>query len=352
MRTKIFSHTSKSKQTSSNSQKTVSKHPSYYLPLLSTPMPIPPIEKLNLELFTLYKQLLPTIEELNIRSNLTKMMQKFIKDILPDFEFHVFGSSRSFTYLPNSDIDIVLVKEGRDVIPNKILNYIASKAEFVNFLDRSHILHIRQARVPLLKLRDKTYGIEFDIVINKQNSLQQADFILNEIEKKPFLKSMCILLKYFLKARNLSESRFGGLCSYAQFLMLLSFCQLHPIIQQNFINPNKNLGVFFMDFFQFYGCDFQYETVTISVKDACYFKKSISNAIISLEDPVDIKHDVGDNCIQMYSIKEVFQHDYRIMNIVIRERIQSRDSLLGLWMTYDLKQDKWRKANIEKYKRN
>lgn len=353
MRTKIFAHATKTKYTKDYSYKQSSKHPTYFLKCLKNPIQLPAIEKLNLELYTLYKQLSPKPEELFLRKKLIKQLTEFLQEILPDFKIHTFGSSRCNTFLPNSDVDIVLMNDSKDIVPNKILRLIASKAEKASFLDQSYILHVRQARVPILKLREKNYGLEFDIVINKGNCLKQADFILNEIENRPYLKPMCILLKYFLKIRSLSDSRFGGLCSYAQFLMLLSFSQLHPIIQQNgYINPNKNLGVLFMDFFQLYGCDFPYETVTISVKDICYYKKVISNSIISLEDPVDIKHDVGDNCIQMYSIKDVFYHVYKIMAIVFKDEIKGRDSLLGLWMTLDMNQELLRIDLVEKYKKS
>ncbi|KAM0678970.1 Poly(A) polymerase [Binucleata daphniae] len=397
---------------SKNNERTITKNPAYFLKKLQTPLPLPGIEKLNIELMNLYKKLLPQPEELIIRKELINKITKFIKTVLPEYDVHTFGSTKANTFLPNSDIDIVLIKSDNiaknngssnnnsnnssssnnnsnnstnsnnsinnssinnnnssnvgfdtsphkryktttsEPIPNKILSDISKKIHNASFLDQSYVLHIKQARVPLLKLRDKTYGIEFDIIVNKSNSINQANYMCSEIEKKPYLKSMILLLKHFLKSRALNDSRFGGLCSYAQFLMLLSFAQLHPILQQKNINPKYNLGVLFLDFFQFYGFDFPYETVTISVVNKSYNKKSISNSIISIEDPIDTKHDVGDNCIQMYSIKEVFQHAYKIMTILLKDRIEAKESLVCVWMNFDVNQEKWRRSNIEKYKKN
>lgn len=333
--------------------KYTAKSAKHYFTSLKTPIRLQGTEKLNQELYNFYHLLSPHSEEIKIRNFLTKKMKDFIAEALPKFKFESFGSSECKLYLPSSDIDILLVNEEKDVVPNKTLTHLGNLLRNnCDFIDQTYVIHIRTARVPILKCRDRFFGFEFDIIVNKVDGMKQAKYIHDKITELPFLKPLCIILKYFLKSRNLNDSKNGGLCSYAQFLLILHFVQLHPVVQQeNFIDPLKNLGVILLDFFQFYGFDFPYEGVTLSFTDYMYKKQTISNAIISIEDPVNTNHDVGDNCSNMHTIKDVFQHAYKIMTIALSDRVDYEDSLLCLWMRINKNEESWRREIVERHKK-
>jgi non-canonical poly(A) RNA polymerase PAPD5/7 len=70
---------------------------------------------------------------------------------------------------------------------------------------------------------------------------------------------------------------------------------MHPKIRRGEIDPEKNLGVLVMEFFEFYGHHFNYGEVGISVKDGgTYFNKHQRGwlderkaNLLSIEDPID-----------------------------------------------------------------
>jgi non-canonical poly(A) RNA polymerase PAPD5/7 len=234
---------------------------------------------------------------------------------------------------------------------NKVLKKISTVLHESELIERSSIIHLSRAKIPILKCKNVNFGYRFDISVNQRLGIKQVGFITNEVTKRPYLKQFSILLKHFLKVRGLNESSRGGMCAYAQFLMLLSFFQLHPLLQtEGIIDPLENIGVLFMDFFQFYSFDFNYQNVTISVRDAMYKRNTSDEAALSIEDPVDETHDVGYFCTNMASIRDVFSHSYRVMACVVRGVNRPEDSLLSLWMGTSKNEEMWRINVIEEYR--
>jgi non-canonical poly(A) RNA polymerase PAPD5/7 len=87
----------------------------------------------------------------------------------------------------------------------------------------------------------------------------------------------------------------GGLGSYSIVCLAISFLQMHPKIRNGEIDPEKNLGVLIMEFFEYYGLYFNYNDVGISLRDGgTYFNKAhrgwgdpSRGALLSIEDPAD-----------------------------------------------------------------
>jgi DNA polymerase sigma len=87
----------------------------------------------------------------------------------------------------------------------------------------------------------------------------------------------------------------GGLGSYSVVCLAVSFLQMHPKIKRGEIDPSKNLGVLIMEFFELYGCFFNYHEVGISIRDGgSYFNKAQRGwldygkaYLLSIEDPGD-----------------------------------------------------------------
>ncbi|EJW01424.1 hypothetical protein EDEG_03957 [Edhazardia aedis USNM 41457] len=236
----------------------------------------------------------------------------------------------------------------KNLTSTAILSFVTTALRNANFIDKKQIIYIKNARVPIIKCRDNYFGIEYDIAFNQKNASQHSAFIKSHLQSKPYLKPLCLIMKYFLKTRNLHDSRYGGLCSYAQFLMILNFCMLHPILQCKRIDPLKNLGVIMLDMFQYYGLDYPYDGVTIDNNRIKYVKQQMGSAIISIQDPIDENHDVGDNCSTMYTIKEVFQHAYKIMLNTLRGEIDPNKSILSLWFCEDFHLNSWRRSLAHK----
>lgn len=327
----------KSIQAHRSKKRVISKPAISNLIPLAAPLPnLTGINKLDHELFLFYTHLLPHPAETAYRSLLTTQITSYIKSVIPNSTVKYFGSSECNLFLPSSDIDVVVFSNRMD----QPLHRLARALKSASFIDQSFILHLRRARVPVIKCRDKRYAIGIDIILNNDSSTDQSEFVKDAVTLTPVLRPICLLIKYFLRSRNLHESKNGGLCSYAQFLMILSFVELHPVLQQNAVEPGTCLGTVLMDFFQLYGFDYPYEGVTISILDQCYKSQRMSNATIRIEDPVNPTFDVGNNCSQMHKIKDVFRHAYGIMSVALDS--ESNDSLLSLWMRFNYEEEQLR----------
>ncbi|EPR77778.1 Topoisomerase 1 [Spraguea lophii 42_110] len=314
------------------------------------------IERLNEELLDFYENLLSSDEEYNIR----QMIMNEIKDILEDENYKIssFGSFSYNLFLPTSDIDIIIEGEEEEIEKNtkkedndlsnrrkKLENNEILKNIFNVMKDRlENIIHLSKARIPILRCIESKFGFRIDISVN-HNGLKHSEYILKAINKYPIIKPFCMLLKNFLYIRGLTDSKRGGLCAYGQFLMILNFLELHPVIQSTEMDPFKNLGVLFMDFFQYYGFDFFYDNSMITLN---HYKKNKSKNMLSIEDPTSGK-DVGTNCFNMFVIKEVFQHAYKVMNSILSSKIDKHLKILSCWMEIDENIEVWREIVKNKY---
>jgi non-canonical poly(A) RNA polymerase PAPD5/7 len=93
----------------------------------------------------------------------------------------------------------------------------------------------------------------------------------------------------------MNEVYTGGLGSYSVVCLAVSFLQMHPKIRRGEIDPERNLGVLVMEFFELYGSHFNYDEVGISLRDGgTYFNRrqrgwhgEYKKNMISIEDPAD-----------------------------------------------------------------
>ena len=315
-------------------------------------------QKLNKELMFSYNQLKMTEEEVEYRKDAFNLFKKLLENELGcSVESH--GSFRTNTMVYSSDIDItVLINKDKTKNSSSDINYKshANKvlSKIVTILEAAKvcigpILHIKHARIPIIKCTEALYKSKIDIVIDQYDSIDGANFVIEQIAHRPFLKYLIILVKYFLKRRQLSEVIRGGLCSYAQFLLILNFVQLHPLIQSGEINEtnfNENIGTILMDFFQFYGTEFPFERATISVLETRYKPNRTSQ--ISIEDPVNVEHNVASGCTALHMVREIFTFSYKIMMAAFSEKVDSRRAIGELWLRLDEKEIVQRKINRDK----
>lgn len=245
---------------------------------------------------------------------------------------HCFGSYETNLYLPGSDIDLTLFTKHEDALCKLQISLAKNPLIF-----SKSIIFLSKARVPILRFMDICH-FRYDLSLNQDVSLKQSKFIKENIQKNPSIRYFVLFLKYFLKTRELNESKRGGLCSYAQILMILNFFSLHPMIQRG-IKIKPNFAVLILDFFQLFGQDFSYSNAQICCNK---YKKKDSNNFLSIEDPVDTSHDVGNLATNMSAIKEVFYHSYKIMSNASKEKLGDKYILLPLWVKIGDYELNWR----------
>lgn len=314
------------------------------------------VDHLNDELILFLDFLKPSVEEKILRKVMVEKVKNIIiddirsmiknlnvqykkdKNITENVSVECFGSYETDLFLPGSDIDMTLFTDYEDAL--KELK--TTLAENPLILPKS-IIYLSKAKIPILRFMDICF-FRYDLCLNQKSGIIQAEFVKKVLTEKPFLKEMVLFLKYFLKIRELNESRRGGLCSYAQFLMICNFCNLHPLIQRG-IKFKKNFAIILLDFFQFYGFDFPYQNTTICFDE--YKEKDITN-FLSIEDPTDIENNVGHLSSNMNAIKDVFAHSFKIMVNLSKEKHGNKYCVLPIWVKIGEFEISWRE-NVRKF---
>lgn len=295
----------------------------------------PPVQRLNSELLQAYERIRLSDRELDARKRAFLRYKALIEAAI-DCTVEAFGSSRTQTMVHGSDIDITVLINNQSYdddrqLSNTHLAHIEKIIEAAGHA-RGRLIHIRKARTPILKLTDRRSGCRVDISINKLDGIQTAEYVAAQLEARPYLRYFVVILKYFLKRRNLSDTSTGGLCSYAQFLMILDFVQLHPLIQNGNIDVAGSIGVLFLDFFQYFGIDFPFERSTICVARG-YAPNRDGN--VCIDDPVVPGNNVACGCTSIRLIREVFHYSYKVMSAALSSKVDPRKGVVELWIRLD-----------------
>ncbi|PVZ97778.1 hypothetical protein BB558_006244 [Smittium angustum] len=290
---------------------------------------------LNDEMKDFVEYISPTAEEHAVRQwileKLTRILENFnlLKDKTKKIMVVCFGSYLTGLYLPTSDLDVTvcvvstatneICEEYEDKVKKKKLLYQISHAlRGAKFSDYCEI--IGNARVPIIKTKERYTNVSLDISINSISGLKTAKIVNHFlwVEYPEVLRGLAFAVKMFLHQRCMNEVYTGGLGSYAVVLLLVSFLQHHPRCQSKTLDLQENIGVLLCEFFELYGKRFNYDSVGISIADGGKyvskgdFKGSNSGydrrnqAMLYLEDPGDSTNDVTKGTYGMTRIKQSF----------------------------------------------
>ncbi|KAF9160531.1 hypothetical protein BGX21_005871 [Mortierella sp. AD011] len=269
----------------------------------------------------------PTREEHQVRKYVARRLEEVIKNLWRDVKVVVFGSFETKLYLPTSDMDIVVLR-----------NQSFSKTDLwklASFL-RTHsaardVNVIAKAKVPIIKCKEAISGIAVDISFNMANGIQSAEVVTRYLEEMPGLRALTMLVKYFLMLKSHNEVFNGGLGSYTTVIMILSFLQMHPEVQRKRLNPEDNLGVLLIEFFELYGTCFHYQKVGLSVTDGGSYIDKYARGLVQMNngryellltciDPNDPANDTARGSYSLKKIREVFVGAYGALTKAILER--------------------------------
>jgi DNA polymerase sigma len=198
----------------------------------------------------------------------------------------------------SSDIDLVILSNSMAYSDKvNVLHALANTIKRAGITSKVTI--IAKAKVPIVKFISTHGRFNVDISINQANGVISGQ-IINGFLSDPHcggmaLRSLVMITKAFLSQRSMNEVFTGGLGSYGIVCLAVSFLQMHPKIRKGEIDAEKNLGVLVIEFFELYGCYFNYDEVGISVREGgSYFNKRqrgwhdyYKNNMLSIEDPVD-----------------------------------------------------------------
>ncbi|KAH6902452.1 hypothetical protein BKA70DRAFT_1306935 [Coprinopsis sp. MPI-PUGE-AT-0042] len=234
----------------------------------------------------------------------------------PDANVLPFGSYETKLYLPLGDIDLVIMSESMAYSDKvTVLHALANTVKRAGITSRVTI--IAKAKVPIVKFVTTHGRFNVDISINQENGLVSGNIIngfLTNLHSSSdsrstsmALRSLVLITKAFLAQRGMNEVYTGGLGSYS--------------IVWGKSTPDRNLGVLVMEFFELYGCCFNYDEVGISVRGGgTYFSKRqrgwfdfAKRGLLSIEDPADPSNDISKGSYGFHKVKTALAGAHSIL---------------------------------------
>lgn len=130
------------------------------------------------------------------------------------------------------------------------------------------VLAIPSAKVPIVKFIDKVTGLRVDLSFDNDSGIIANDTFLAWKLEYPAMPIIVSIVKQFLLLRGLNDVATGGLGGFSIICLVTSLLQHLP--------PSgglPNLGTLLMDFFNFYGNEFDQSTLGINLNPPGYFDK-------------------------------------------------------------------------------
>ncbi|KWU46045.1 Nucleotidyltransferase, partial [Rhodotorula sp. JG-1b] len=270
-------------------------------------------DQLNAEAHAFVRYISPTPLEHELRLHTIELIRRTVRSKYPDSDVECFGSVGTGLYLPGGDIDLVVLSPSMPSPPLKpsssLLHRLASLLLTSSIAAPQSLVVIAKARVPIVKFTTRYGGFSVDLSVNQKNGIDAAVRVRSILEE-----SLVLLVKAFLSQRGMNEVFTGGLGSYSIICMVVSFLQLHPRIQTAQINPNRNIGLLFVEFLELYGKHFNYDQAGITLKGrGGYFNKHDKGwyrpqqpYLLSIEDPNDPQNDVSGGSHAILRVRQTF----------------------------------------------
>ncbi|KAF8338074.1 uncharacterized protein EI90DRAFT_2908898 [Cantharellus anzutake] len=279
----------------------------------------------------------PTPEEHETRRLIVQLIRNAITGDFPDAQLFTFGSFETRLYLPTGDIDLVVMSSIMEQYSS--IKLLLSK--LASSIRRARISHdveiIAKAKVPIIKFVTSYGHISVDISVNRPGGVAASTMAKQFMEEIPAIRPLVLVIKNFLKQRNMNEVFSGGLGSYGILCLVTSFLQLHPKIRRSKIDPMDNLGVLLIEFFETYGKHFNYTDIGISLRNGgLYFRKrdrgwaaadrKSIGSILCIEDPRDPLNNVTSGSFAFHRVKQTFAGAFEVLTAELCLRDTERES--------------------------
>lgn len=273
------------------------------------------INKLNSEIFSFYEFIKPTSQEDIIKEEAYAYLKNLVLLNYPCFSVSLFGSFATGLHLPTSDIDISITQNSdQDPINDiKMLNSIANLLSHDIKYSEIEVVH---SRVPLIRTIFQS-KVRIDITVNRSNGSQAKDWIIQVLNKAPHFRILILLLKYFLKQRDLNNAYTGGLSSYVLFNMVYVFINF---FNKNVKSSQTTLAHLLLSFLKFYGTTINYSKVGISIiEGGCFFNKSKSECLsknqnaLYVTNQLESKENMAAAAFRYSSIISLFKASYNYL---------------------------------------
>lgn len=215
-----------------------------------------------------------------MREELLDRLQDVVRKQLPDCNIHCFGSFAAGLYLPNADMDLVVISDRfRRYGQKSACQSNTQMHKFGGYLEKSGVAEhgsveiICHAKVPLVKFVDRVTAIKVDVSFENETGLIANDTFAAWKRQFPAMPILVTLVKQFLMMRGLNEVMNGGIGGFSVTCLVTSLLQNMPRVQTGELVPEQHLGEMLIEFLDFYGNRLDISRTGIIMDPPGYFDK-------------------------------------------------------------------------------
>ena len=184
------------------------------------------------QLQKLYKEIILPEEQRQMRYEVSKRIEKIISDEYPNYMFNavIYGSTEYGLCLVDSDLDLCLNSMFTEVNSSMMQTF----AELLKQHNFQIELVLPKARTPIIKMIDLETNIHIDLSFNQNIPIIHTEFFSTMVRCNAHFKPVTVILKQWLKTRNLNCSYKGGMSSAVLYFMVIHyFISLDPPLFPN-----------------------------------------------------------------------------------------------------------------------
>lgn len=215
-----------------------------------------------------------------VREDLLYRLQHTIAIWQADCKLCCFGSFAAGLYLPNADMDVVVIsREFRDRGRQTICQSGSSMHRLARYLQENNVVEpgsvevISKAKVPLIKFIDRITSLRVDMSFENDTGLVANDTFQSWKQEYPAMPIIVTVIKQFLMMRGLNEVVNGGLGGFSVTCLVTSLLQNMPRVRTKEMVPEHHLGEILLEFLDLYGNQFDLSRTGIQMQPPGYFDK-------------------------------------------------------------------------------
>ena len=188
-------------------------------------------ERLHHEILDIARWLEPTESEKKIRLIVITRFTNIIEKFYPGSIAIPQGSSATDTYLPISDIDLIVLNVPGDDDTSNVLRTLTK------FLIKSKMVSnykiIDHANVPIIKIKERPFGFNIDICITNINGALNIPRVRKILTLSPLIRPILMFFKLFIYANKIDDPSVGGFGSNQIINLILFGFQSRPDLADN-----------------------------------------------------------------------------------------------------------------------
>ncbi|XP_062205321.1 UTP:RNA uridylyltransferase 1-like [Phragmites australis] len=307
------------------------------------------IDRFTPGFLSIFESLVPSEEEIAKQKQLLTTLSRLINKEWPNSRLYLYGSCANSFGFSNSDIDLCLSIDDKEMSKVDIILKLADILEAGNL---QNIQALTRARVPIVKLMDPETGLSCDICVNNLLAVVNTKLLKDYAQVDRRLRQLAFIVKHWAKSRRVNQTYQGTLSSYAYVIMCIHLLQLRrilPCLQEmeatyyvtvdenncayfDQVDKLNNYGAHNKDtvsrllwaFFHYWSYEHDYTRDVISIRTGRIISKErkdwtrrVGNDrhLVCIEDPFETSHDLG-RVVDKFTIKILREEFERAANIL------------------------------------